>query len=328
MKSFYQPIQLLLLFVGVLITGQVLAETEIKGDQYIIFYHNDALGSPAVVTDHNGNTLWHEQSEPFGRARDRVMPTGKEFFNDHTGSRIGYTGHLKDSGSDLIYMKARFYDPVIGRFYSNDPVGFTGSNPMMFNRYAYANNNPYRFFDPTGMEGEDTQQNIVDEIQEERNSNQRTSIAAWFGSFFTDGADVADEIMVDTYSAENAVATAAGIGVVALIAKRLKGLKKGFGASFSSIEDIFSNPSSLRNMRPDEVQDILGEVPGWKLGTLNQGSAKGTGWAFREYTVDGNATGRYIRYHPGDAKHKESELSYWRVGSPETGKSEPIYNFW
>ena len=49
-------------------------------------------------------------------------------------------------------MQQRYYDPVIGRFYSNDPVGFTASNPMMFNRYAYANNNPYKFVDPDGRE--------------------------------------------------------------------------------------------------------------------------------------------------------------------------------
>jgi uncharacterized protein RhaS with RHS repeats len=47
-------------------------------------------------------------------------------------------------------MQQRYYDPLIGRFYSNDPVGFTASNPMMFNRYAYANNNPYKYTDPDG----------------------------------------------------------------------------------------------------------------------------------------------------------------------------------
>ncbi len=47
-------------------------------------------------------------------------------------------------------MQQRYYDPVIGRFYSNDPVGFSASNPMMFNRYAYANNNPYKYTDPDG----------------------------------------------------------------------------------------------------------------------------------------------------------------------------------
>jgi uncharacterized protein RhaS with RHS repeats len=47
-----------------------------------------------------------------------------------------------------MYMQARYYDPVIGRFYSNDPLGFRDVHS--FNRYAYANNNPYKFTDPTG----------------------------------------------------------------------------------------------------------------------------------------------------------------------------------
>jgi uncharacterized protein RhaS with RHS repeats len=45
-------------------------------------------------------------------------------------------------------MQARYYDPVIGRFYSNDPVGFRDVHS--FNRYAYANNNPYKYVDPDG----------------------------------------------------------------------------------------------------------------------------------------------------------------------------------
>jgi len=40
-------------------------------------------------------------------------------------------------------MQARYYDPVIGRFYSNDPVGYTAKNLVMsFNRYLYVNTNP------------------------------------------------------------------------------------------------------------------------------------------------------------------------------------------
>jgi uncharacterized protein RhaS with RHS repeats len=45
-------------------------------------------------------------------------------------------------------MQARYYDPVIGRFYSNDPLGFRDIHS--FNRYAYANNNPYKYTDPDG----------------------------------------------------------------------------------------------------------------------------------------------------------------------------------
>jgi hypothetical protein len=52
-------------------------------------------------------------------------------------------------------MQARYYDPVIGRFYSNDPVDALGhlgaGNPIHgFNRYTYANNNPYKYTDPDG----------------------------------------------------------------------------------------------------------------------------------------------------------------------------------
>ena len=48
-------------------------------------------------------------------------------------------------------MQARYYDPVIGRFMSNDPVGYTAKNPVMsFNRYLYVNNNPYKYTDPDG----------------------------------------------------------------------------------------------------------------------------------------------------------------------------------
>ncbi|GHB58824.1 hypothetical protein GCM10008107_04860 [Psychrosphaera saromensis] len=50
-------------------------------------------------------------------------------------------------------MQARYYDPVIGRFYSNDPVGYVDRNPVnSFNRYSYASNNPYKYVDPDGRE--------------------------------------------------------------------------------------------------------------------------------------------------------------------------------
>jgi len=55
-------------------------------------------------------------------------------------------------------MQARYYDPVIGRFYSNDPVDAMGhiarGNPVHgFGRYTYANNNPYKYVDPDGEFG-------------------------------------------------------------------------------------------------------------------------------------------------------------------------------
>jgi RHS repeat-associated protein len=87
--------------------------------------------------------MWRERYTPFGEKMDD--PAGNK---DH----MGYTGHIEDTASGLTYMQARYYDPVIGRFLSIDPVGFveSGNNPAMFNRYAYAWNDPVNLTDPDG----------------------------------------------------------------------------------------------------------------------------------------------------------------------------------
>jgi len=62
----------------------------------------------------------------------------------------GYTGHYRDVGTGLVYMQQRYYDPLVGRFLSVDPVATDSKNGWNFNRYNYAANNPYRFTDPDG----------------------------------------------------------------------------------------------------------------------------------------------------------------------------------
>jgi RHS repeat-associated protein len=64
---------------------------------------------------------------------------------------VGYTGHKFDTDLGLSYMQQRYFNPVTGRFLSNDPIGYVADNPVMsFNRYMYVNNNPYRYTDPDG----------------------------------------------------------------------------------------------------------------------------------------------------------------------------------
>ncbi|MEO0467486.1 MAG: RHS repeat-associated core domain-containing protein, partial [Pseudomonadota bacterium] len=60
----------------------------------------------------------------------------------HPGDRdeIGFTGHVEDAKTGLTYMQARYYDPVIGRFLSSDPVGFAEGGTAYVNRYAYVAN--------------------------------------------------------------------------------------------------------------------------------------------------------------------------------------------
>jgi uncharacterized protein RhaS with RHS repeats len=49
-----------------------------------------------------------------------------------------------------LYMQQRYYDPIAGRFLSVDPVTTDAKTGGHFNRYAYADNNPYKYTDPDG----------------------------------------------------------------------------------------------------------------------------------------------------------------------------------
>ncbi len=61
-----------------------------------------------------------------------------------------YTGHPYDTGTGLIYAQQRYYDPLLGVFMSPDPMAVDTTSAFNFNRYAYANNSPYKFTDPDG----------------------------------------------------------------------------------------------------------------------------------------------------------------------------------
>nr|WP_228759595.1 MULTISPECIES: RHS repeat-associated core domain-containing protein [unclassified Idiomarina] len=111
------------------------------------FIHSDMLGSPVARTNSTGRVESRRHYQPFGDTYEAPSDD------------IGYTGHKYDNDLGLSYMQQRYYDPVIGRFYSNDPVDMLGhmqrgNNPANgFNRYAYANNNPYKYVDPDGEFG-------------------------------------------------------------------------------------------------------------------------------------------------------------------------------
>jgi RHS repeat-associated protein len=125
------------LAVFLAVTGSAFAAEKIT------YYHFDALGSPVAATDDQGNIVWRKKYTPYGE-ETKTPSTPAE-------SR-SFTGHVRDAETGLIYAGARYIDPVIGRFMATDPVSFTETNPYSFNRYSYANNNPYKFWDPDGRE--------------------------------------------------------------------------------------------------------------------------------------------------------------------------------
>jgi RHS repeat-associated protein len=104
------------------------------------YQHTDALGSPVAVTDARATVVERTNYDPNGSPINKVV------------DGIGYTGHVMDGSTGLTYMQQRYYDPAIGRFLSVDPVPAAANTGAMFNRYKYANNNPYLFTDPDGRQ--------------------------------------------------------------------------------------------------------------------------------------------------------------------------------
>jgi RHS repeat-associated protein len=94
----------------------------------------DGVGSVTTLTDTTGAAV--------GRIRYSVF--GAPQRSGVTDAGFTFTGHQYDSATGLLYARARYYDPAIGRFLSQDP------EPAI-NPYAYAFNAPLEFMDPSGQ---------------------------------------------------------------------------------------------------------------------------------------------------------------------------------
>ena len=114
---------------------------KITADGKTYYYGTDMLGSTTVLFDDAGNAVWKGEISAFG---DVVLGEwiGEELFNE----RVRFTEKDFDEVTGLYYFNARWYDPQLGRFTSEDPV----RDGM--NWYVYVSNNPLKFVDPTGLE--------------------------------------------------------------------------------------------------------------------------------------------------------------------------------
>ncbi|MBM9499017.1 RHS repeat-associated core domain-containing protein [Leptospira sp. 201903071] len=116
----------------------------------MIFFHPDHLGSITMVTDGQGNRI--AGGEMGGASHISYKPYGEIQRNDSSGPdifRYKYTGQEEDRETGLYYYKARYYDPLIGRFTQADSV-FDTTRPMAMDLYMYTEGNPVRYRDPSG----------------------------------------------------------------------------------------------------------------------------------------------------------------------------------
>jgi RHS repeat-associated protein len=117
----------------------LLARTSSGGTS--AWYLPDKLGSIRDIADTSGAVIDHVVYNSFGTVTSET--------NSANGDRFKFTGREYDSTTGLYYFRARFYDPVIGRFTSLDPIRFAGSDASL---YRYVKNGPTLWGDPAGKQ--------------------------------------------------------------------------------------------------------------------------------------------------------------------------------
>jgi RHS repeat-associated protein len=119
--------------------------------EVVRYTFSDQLGSTVLITDEAGQVLWQDELTPFGESSGSVGVIEE---------LARFTGKELDSETGLYYFNARWYDPQAGRFVTEDPAR-DGAN-----WYVYVRNNPLKYVDPTGLEGQPEQNLDVSLLEE------------------------------------------------------------------------------------------------------------------------------------------------------------------
>jgi RHS repeat-associated protein len=114
-------------------------------DEY--FQRTDSVGAENFLTDALGNTAALTNATGTNLAQYAYEPFGNTTITGGSASAYQYTGREND-GTGLYFYRARYYNPALQRFVSEDPAGIGGG----INFYAYALNDPLLFVDPDGLD--------------------------------------------------------------------------------------------------------------------------------------------------------------------------------
>ena len=133
-------------------SGRTLTRTEHTGDKAL--YLNGESGKEILLRD-GLDSVTGTVAPGSGTLQSKTDydAWGNSVRTGATQSKHGYTGHLDDTETGLIYARARYYDSEMGRFINRDPLEGVLDSPVTWNAYLYANANPSKFTDPSGMSG-------------------------------------------------------------------------------------------------------------------------------------------------------------------------------
>ncbi|RMS71085.1 YD repeat-containing protein [Pseudomonas syringae pv. aceris] len=112
-------------------------EKEGEVENKVYYFHTDQIGTPLEMTDAEGQIVWQAKYRAWGAVEKLVV--------NEVEQNLRFQGQYFDVETGLHYNTFRYYDPEIGRFITQDPIGLLGG----FNLYQYAPN-PVGWLDPLG----------------------------------------------------------------------------------------------------------------------------------------------------------------------------------
>jgi RHS repeat-associated protein len=115
----------------------LVAKVTPTNDYY--YYHYDGLGSTVAITDSTAQIVNAYAYSPYG-----LLGAQETITNPFT--YVGQYGVMAESHG-LYFMRARYYDPEVGRFINKDPIGYAGG----MNLYGYVGGNPINWVDFLGL---------------------------------------------------------------------------------------------------------------------------------------------------------------------------------
>ncbi|MGT18402.1 DUF4329 domain-containing protein, partial [Escherichia coli] len=108
-------------------------------ERKVHLYHCDHRGLPLALISEDGNTMWSAEYDEWGNLLNEENP-------HHLYQPYRLPGQQYDDESGLCYNRNRYYDPLQGRYITQDPIGLSGG----WNLYQYPLN-PVHKVDPLGL---------------------------------------------------------------------------------------------------------------------------------------------------------------------------------
>ena len=117
----------------------MISQKNDAGETY--HYLHNAHGDITKLVDTAGKVQNSYSYDAFGNTTS---------YSEKVGNKFRYAGEQYDSITGEYYLRARYYDPAMGRFMNEDTYKGQIENPQSMNLYAYCLNNPVIYIDPSG----------------------------------------------------------------------------------------------------------------------------------------------------------------------------------